>query len=327
MKRQLSLNDLQDALSFVDPNCSYDEWIRVLFAVKSEFGDSARSIAENWSKNGDSFSALSFQNTWKSFKPDKGITIATLIHVAKQNGWKHQKTQSIDSRQPSLSNSKINNVIEAKHQNSNQRLISQKASEIINLSKPAPMDHPYLSKKKILPHGILYGSTNKAFKTLIIPVYGSLPPFSEIIQSIQTINDKGQKFFLAGGRKVGGYFPIQWIENAPIIICEGFATGASIAEHFAPTSSVICAFDAGNLTSVAKAFRKKNPKHKIIIAGDNDRFTKEGWPSKKNIGVEKAKMASKAVDGFISIPQFEEHEIGSDWNDRYLLDTNKEPSL
>lgn len=327
MNKPLSLNELQEALSFIDPNCSHDEWIRVLFAIRSEFNDSAKSIAEDWSKNGDSFSPHSFKTAWRSFKPNKGISIASLIYMAKNNGWNYQPIKGFDNKGARLSRSKSHNERTATYKSSNQKLISEKAKEIINQAKPAPVNHPYLIKKKIAPHGILYGSTKNAFKTLIIPVYGSLPPFFGIIQSIQTINDKGQKLFLAGGRKVGGHFPIQWIENTPIIICEGFATGACIAEHFSPTSSVICAFDAGNLTPVAKAFRKMYPNHKIIIAGDNDRYTKEGWPSKTNTGVEKAKIASKAVNGFISIPQFEDHEIGSDWNDRYLLDTKKELSL
>ena len=76
-----------------------------------------------------------------------------------------------------------------------------------------------------------------------------------------------------------------------IIICEGLATGISIAE-FRHHSLVISAIDAGNLIHVAKAIREVNATVQIIIAGDND------VNSNKNTGKEKAIEAAKAINGY-----------------------------
>jgi putative DNA primase/helicase len=153
---------------------------------------------------------------------------------------------------------------------------------------------------------------------LIIPLTGIEKPFIGAVQSLQFIQPDGQKRYLSGGKKAGGFYPIQWIDDAPIVICEGFATGATLAEHYTPFSSVICAFDSGNLKAIAKAFRSQHPTAQIIIAGDNDHQTERNTGT--NIGQQKAIVAAKAVNGIVSIPQFAPNEAGSDWNDRYLID-------
>jgi len=55
------------------------------------------------------------------------------------------------------------------------------------------------------------------------------------------------------------------------VVCEGYATGATI--HEATGLAVIVAFDAGNLLPVARFFREKKPDWLIVIAADNDAWT------------------------------------------------------
>lgn len=107
----------------------------------------------------------------------------------------------------------------------------------------------------------------------------------------------------------------QWVDDVPIVICEGFSTGATLAEHYTPFSSVVCAFNAGNLLNVAKYYHRRYPTTQIIIAGDNDRH------NTANTGRENAIQAANAVHGMVSIPEFASNEIGTDWNDRYMLDS------
>lgn len=155
---------------------------------------------------------------------------------------------------------------------------------------------------------------------LLIPIVGSEKPFEKKIQSLQAITGDGKKYMYSGGKKAGGFYPIQWDVNTEIVICEGFATGATLAEHFFPSGSVICAFDAGNLLPVAKYFKSKFPNSSIIIAGDNDHLDKKGKPRLDNLGIKAAKKAAVATGAQIFIPPFADNEIGSDWNDRFLLD-------
>jgi len=195
---------------------------------------------------------------------------------------------------------------------------SEQACQIVESATPAPATHAYLKRKQIDPHGVLFGSVLSYQDALIIPVYGTQAPFIGEYQSLQFIQPGGQKRFLAGGKKAGGYYPIQWVQDAPIVICEGFATGATLAQHYTPYSSVICAFDAGNLLSVAKSFRQQYPLAEIIIAGDNDHQTERNTGI--NTGKQKALFTANAIQAGLFIPEFAEHEQGSDWNDRHLLD-------
>ena len=69
-----------------------------------------------------------------------------------------------------------------------------------------------------------------------------------------------------------------------IIICEGFATGATI--QAATGDRVACAFSAGNLHAVAEALQKRFPTKRLLLAADNDDKTAG------NPGISKAFEAS-----------------------------------
>ena len=123
----------------------------------------------------------------------------------------------------------------------------------------------------------------------------------------QFIKPDGSKHLMKGSNKKGAFIWVspnlgrpdevkkELLTATEIIICEGLATGISIAE-FRHRSLVISAIDAGNLIHVAKAVREVNFKANIIIAGDND------IGSHKNTGKEKAIKAATAINGYYTIP-------------------------
>ncbi len=93
-------------------------------------------------------------------------------------------------------------------------------------------------------------------------------------------------------------------------ICEGYATGCSLHEHYHNCDSVIVTFTAGNLKHVAKTVRDRYPDIRITIAADND----VGTPG--NPGLTKGREAATAVDGYLTYPDFADLEIkGTDFND------------
>ena len=188
-----------------------------------------------------------------------------------------------------------------------QDRMANRVETIISRLKPAE-GHPYLSKKKIQAHGLKI--RNKG-RELVLPIYQpNHKPYS-----IQRICPDGTKLFLCGGRIKGGYYPMTSAkeEKSIIIIAEGFATAASIRE--ASGLPVICALNAGNLEPVAKSVRHKYPKSKIVIAADNDRYTKDSKGKPYNPGIEKASKAAKAISGVVIYPDFPDNNKGSDWND------------
>jgi putative DNA primase/helicase len=171
---------------------------------------------------------------------------------------------------------------------------AEKARFIWHSAKPItePSQHPYLIKKRVQQHTArLYGSA------LLIPIYDE----NKHIVNLQFIGVDGAKRFLSGGRKQGCYSVIgKPRSDSPILIAEGWATGASLHEDTGYFTVV--ALDAGNLEPVAKVFRQFYPEHQIIICGDNDL---------SGTGQTAAKTAALAVGGKFIIPK----TPGYDFND------------
>lgn len=147
-------------------------------------------------------------------------------------------------------------------------------------------NHPYLSKKQVPAYNLRVSG-----EYLVIPLYDT----SGKIWSLQYINEAGEKRFLSGGRKKGCYFPIGKPDNQ-LVVCEGYATGASI--HQATGWAVAVAFDAGNMESVTQALKNKYPTLEVIIAADND--IKENAP---NTGVLKAQEVADKYSCKVVIPE------------------------
>jgi len=325
MTYQLDLHQLTQLLNYINADCTRDEWVKHLMAIKSEFGEQGREAAQSWSATGSSYKPKDFISTWKSIKANGGITIASLVQVAKANGFqfapisqKERAQLEQKAQQRKALRAKEQAIAEAQEL-AQHRAKAKQAQAIIQAADTAPDDHPYLIRKGINPHGVLFGSFLRYQDALVIPIYGTVGEFEDLVQSVQFITPDGSKIMLKGAKKQGGYYPIQWVENAAIVICEGFATGCTLAEHYAQTESVIVAFDAGNLTHIAKYFRHLYPAAEIIIAGDNDHQKERATGI--NTGAIKANEAAAAVRGKVSIPYFEPHQKGSDWNDYFNLHT------
>jgi len=136
---------------------------------------------------------------------------------------------------------------------------ASKALYIWKQTLPAPDNHPYLLKKRIKPNGARLGRDGK----LIIPLYNA----NKELVNLQFIKADGTKRFLSGGKKKGCF---HWLgeETSKILICEGFATAASVYENTGYLT--VIAFDAGNLKDVAITVRAFAPDAEIIIMADND---------------------------------------------------------
>jgi putative DNA primase/helicase len=79
---------VESALDFVSPDVAYDEWRNIAWAIMSTGWQSAEQIAHGWSKLAPHrYDPAAVDALIRGFDPTKGITIATLFHSAKQNGW------------------------------------------------------------------------------------------------------------------------------------------------------------------------------------------------------------------------------------------------
>lgn len=107
-------------------------------------------------------------------------------------------------------------------------------------SYPETGKSPYLVKKNVEAFGIRYHK-----ECVVIPLKG----INGKLWSLQSIQPDGAKRFLPGGKKKGCFHLIGSLEDGkPILICEGYATGASL--HMATKQTTVVAFDAGNVEPV-----------------------------------------------------------------------------
>ncbi len=148
----------------------------------------------------------------------------------------------------------------------------------------------YLKTKRIYPYGARFDGN-----VLIIPCQDAAGK----IWSYQKIYGDGSKYFMPGGKISGCYhaiFPDRNISRDElVVICEGFATGASI--HQETGLPVIVAFNAGNLKPVCETVIFRN----LLIAADND---------KSGVG---EKAAQETGYKYV-MPRIE----GADYNDLFL---------
>ena len=181
---------------------------------------------------------------------------------------------------------------------------SRKARAKIDLSSEASPTHPYLVKKGIQAH-----NARSIGKTLLIPIYG---PDGEVM-SLQEIAADGSKKMFPGAPSKMGYTVLgkEPLQASIVIVCEGWATGATISEAV-PESSVLVSFSATNLPLIAD-FAAKTYRHaRLIIASDDDAATEKRTGT--NPGLKAATQAARATGADLAIPVFTDHD-GSDFND------------
>ena len=129
-------------------------------------------------------------------------------------------------------------------------------------------ENEYLIRKKIPPYGLRqYGDA------LLVP----LADVSGKLQNLQQIFPNGGKRFLKGGAVKGFFCFLTGATGSsgadPILLCEGWATGATLRE--ATGWPVACAMNAGNLLPVGTVLRARYPDRDIILCADDD------WPGPK----------------------------------------------
>lgn len=183
-----------------------------------------------------------------------------------------------------------------------QQYAAKRACQIWESAKSANLRHPYLLKKKIFKF-----MTRQLGDSLIVPIVD----FGGEIKSLQFIDAMGSKKLLSGGAKKGYFIPINKPANHNhLLICEGFATGATLAEA-KPDAWVIAAVDAGNLEPVAMSARAYLPHLDIIICGDDDRL------NPCNPGRNKARKAAISAGALVAFPSWPVNapDSLSDFND------------
>jgi hypothetical protein len=83
-----SQQDVADALRSIPPwQVDYDEWVAVLMAVHSEFGDAGLALAENWAAGKDGEVAQKWRSFDQAGNEAGRIGIGSVFAIARRFGW------------------------------------------------------------------------------------------------------------------------------------------------------------------------------------------------------------------------------------------------
>ena len=162
--------------------------------------------------------------------------------------------------------------------------------------------HPYITKKQL--SGLHNARIEANTGALMIPMRAP----SVGLVNLQLIYPSGEKRFTAGARVKGAYSVIGSLTNAErVLVCEGWATGASLFELY--ELPVVVAFNAGNLMPVCQALRSRFENLVVVVAGDDDR------QNRVNTGRQKAIEAAEAIGATLLFPGLCQCCKCTDWND------------
>lgn len=318
-----TFKQVEDALSHISADIDRDEWVKIGMAIKSEFGDEGIDLFNEWSEAGKSYKFDDLVATWDSINAEGGINIGFLFKLAIDEGWKFKHVSSADIKAATARKKKVTTV-KQNHADDKEKykagadkaqsiwIMSSACNAAIDNSK---ISFPYLTSKKIKPHGSALRNSDKN-DALLVPLYYQGELVS--LQIIETLPDGTfQKKNMKGGKAKGSYFVIGSEDgheiptsDLPIFICEGFATGCTLNEQTG--NPVVITFSCNNYKSVVLQIKEQYPDRRLVIAADND-FTNDNNP-----GLNKAKEIANELEIEYVYPDFETAGlVGSDFNDFY----------
>ena len=322
---------IRAALQFIDAS-DRDTWVSMGMAVKSELGDTGFDLWEAWSQQADSFNGKDARDVWKSIRAGGKVTLGTLFHEAKANGWRddgmHQKPtpEELAERRRIAAERATQEEAEIARERADT---AKKAAAILKAATEANADHPYLVRKRVSPVATLReieadkavlilgyapksGGDQLAGRLLVVPVKQG-----DGISTLELIDGDGRKAALAGrGTKAGGYWASERLPDGDgtgltLLIGEGVATVLSASASTRHPG--VAALSSGNLLSVAKIMRERYPAAVIVILADRVKATGEPDPH--------AIEAARFVGGLLAVPDFgPDRDPGmTDFNDMAVL--------
>lgn len=318
-------DEIRTALSYIPTPSSYADWYPMAYAIKDALGENGKDLWHDWSRQGDNYKASVAEATWKSAKSKAGgITVATLFKQARDNGYRPEKpyvAPNPEQRARIARERATQDEIWAVYNHVRHQSATRLAHTIWRNAKAltaADLAHPYLQSKGIQDVTAVAGIRINRYKgqnKLVIPIYSRNGQTGKTeLVNLQQIEESGEKRFLAGGQKSGGYAILNGTHAdmaQGFYLAEGYATAASV--HLATGKPVVIAFDAGNLPVVAARIigRGNLPADTpIYLAADNDRASQKG--------LTKAAEAAAILGGRaqIRLPEFDARDI-TVWQQRH----------
>lgn len=173
----------------------------------------------------------------------------------------------------------------------------------------------YLSEKGVGAHGLRFHPAG----TVVVPMMDTKGKIwgLQIIRGPQSGNKLSKQYWPRGMASAGRFHLIGGTPRGTLLLCEGYATGATL--HESTGMSVAVAFSAGNLLPVAQALSKNYKSIRILVCADDD------YRTLGNPGITSAKSAALAISGSWVAPAFaddrpQDKKGPTDFNDLAALE-------
>lgn len=267
------MDRVKDALQFISSD-DRGKWVSIGMAIKSEFGDLGRSIWDEWSRQSEKYNEKSASSVWKSIKSTGGVTLGTLYHEAKSNGWADDGEYKKPSKKE-LEAIKEQSRKRAEHE---AQLVSKAHREAAIKAKAIVLScrqdkHAYMDSKGLGDVLVFVWQRAEYDPVMVIPMRED-----GRLTGCQLINIDGKKKFLPGQKSSMSEYVIG-TEGSDWFV-EGYASGISLMmaiDKLNEKYRIHVCFSAGNMIKIAKCCAKG------FVCADNDE-SGTGEKAAKEIG-------------------------------------------
>ena len=253
-----------DALHAIPPDLPRDEWVRAGMAAQAAGLDF--DAFNDWSAQAGNYDERAARDTWRSFKPGKGVGAGTLYRVAAEHGWRmgEGKPQQRQQQAPRKA---------AEPQRKPAPGMSP--AEVWERCDAATAAHGYIVAKaaagvpldalRVVPAGDALRIQGQSMAgALVVPAYGP-----QGLQSLQLIPPPGagKKLNLPGAPMAGASFTVgEVVPGTPVALCEGI--GQAWACWQATGNAAVVCFGWGNVGKVAADLRQRDATARLVVLPD-----------------------------------------------------------
>jgi putative DNA primase/helicase len=255
------LDRASDALHSIPPDLPRDGWVKAGMGFNACGGDF--DTFDTWSAQAGNYNAADCRDTWRSFKPGRGVGAGSLFGMARDHGW----SDGMASPRPAPAQSRPTEPTRKPPPP------GMAAADVWARCEAATNSHGYILSKgansvpldtlRVVPAGDslrIAGQSMAGF--LMVPAYA---PDGEL-QSAQFIPPgAGKKLNLTGAPIAGATFTVG-PNDGPIHLCEGI--GAAWAVWLATGQRAVVSFGSSSTRRVAEALREREPAARLVICPD-----------------------------------------------------------
>jgi putative DNA primase/helicase len=263
-----------DALHAIPPDLPRDEWVKVGMAAHAAGLDF--DTFDAWSAGAGNYDAAASRDTWRSFKPGKGIGPGTLYRVGAEHGWRMGEGKP--QQRPIQAPKKV-------AEPPRKPAPGMSPAEVWSRCEPATAAHSYIVAKaaagvpldalRVVPAGDPLRIQGESMAgALVVPAFapdGSL----QSLQCVTTgdtaarLKAKGKKakLNLPGAPMAGASFTVgEVVPGAPVALCEGVGTAWACWQ--ATGHPAVSCFGWGNVGKVAADLRQRDASARLVLVPD-----------------------------------------------------------